>query len=232
MPEKILPTMKRLTAYVYGKIQEAGYRSRVVTVAKALNLKGCVQNLPDGSVKIIAEGDERDLERFLKAIDVKNALINVERIDHEFSEPTGGFDDFYKLVGEGETDERLDKAAEYLKELIGVTKNGFGEVKDELISVKSEMRAGFTDLKNVVIVESEKTRGVIVEESEKTREELGRKIEEVGNKVDIVGTKVEEVGNKVDLLRMDMKEFIETNMNRMYKEISEIKQALKKAGIM
>jgi acylphosphatase len=70
-----------------------------------------------------------------------------------------------------------------------------------------------------------KVEKAIVEESEKTRDELGRKVEEVGNKVD-------KVGEKVDLLRMDMKEFIETNMKRIHAEISEIKQALRKAGIM
>ena len=74
------------------------------------------------------------------------------------------------------------------------------------------------EVKSTIKEESEKTRGVIKEESQKTREELG--------------TKIDEVGNKIDLLRMDMKEFIETNMKRIYAEISEIKQALKKAGIM
>jgi len=35
------------------------------------------------------------------------------------------YEGFYKLVGEGETDERLDTAADLLKELINVTRNGF-----------------------------------------------------------------------------------------------------------
>jgi len=35
-----------------------GYRARVVQLANALSPKGTIENLKDGSVKIIAEGDE------------------------------------------------------------------------------------------------------------------------------------------------------------------------------
>jgi len=168
--------MERLTAIIHGKIQGVGYRSRVVTIAKAFGLKGCIQNLPDGSVKVIAEGDRSDLERFLNAINVRNALIKVEKVDHGFSQPCGDFSDFYKLVGEGETDERLDKAAEYLKELIVVTRNGFGEMKRGFDEVKAELRQGFDEIRNVIVEESQKTTGkicaVIREESELTRQML------------------------------------------------------------
>ncbi|NMB85103.1 MAG: acylphosphatase, partial [Methanothrix sp.] len=44
----------RLTAIVSGKVQEAGYRARVVDIANAFGLKGMVENLLDGRVKIIA----------------------------------------------------------------------------------------------------------------------------------------------------------------------------------
>jgi hypothetical protein len=50
-------------------------------------------------------------------------------------------------VGEGETDERLDKASEYLKELIVVVKGGFGEMKEELGGMREEVRTGFGEMK-------------------------------------------------------------------------------------
>ncbi|VVB64811.1 Acylphosphatase [uncultured archaeon] len=48
--------MRRLTAYVSGKVQRCGYRGKVVTIARAFGLKGTVQNLLDGRVKVEAEG--------------------------------------------------------------------------------------------------------------------------------------------------------------------------------
>ena len=74
--------------------------------------------------------------------------------------------------------------------------------------------------------ESEKTRvelgKVIREESERTRKELGEKIDSAK----------EESGEKIDLLRTDLREYMESNLKRMYEEIAEIKEALRKAGIM
>ncbi len=119
--------MRKLIAHVSGKVQMAGYRSKVVTIAKAFDLKGYVKNLPDGRVKVLAEGTEADLERFVKAIRIENTLIKVEDIQFELSDGTEAYDDFFKVVGERETDDRLDVAAEHLKELIFVVREGFKE---------------------------------------------------------------------------------------------------------
>lgn len=47
-------------------------------IAKAFDLRGYVRNLPDGRVKIVAEGSKADLERFLVATRIENTLIKVE----------------------------------------------------------------------------------------------------------------------------------------------------------
>lgn len=63
--------MKRLTAYVSGKFQEVGYRSRVIEMARAFGLKGQIENLKDGRVRIIAEGEDERLKWFESAIDIR-----------------------------------------------------------------------------------------------------------------------------------------------------------------
>jgi acylphosphatase len=47
--------MMKLTAFVSGKVQEVGYRARIVDIANAFGLRGMIENLKDGRVKIIAE---------------------------------------------------------------------------------------------------------------------------------------------------------------------------------
>ena len=131
--------MTRLIAYVSGRVQQAGYRSKVVTIAKAFGVKGSIQNLPDGRVKVIAEGKEADLERFADALKMNNAIIDVTDLEKDYSGATGEHEDFYKLVGEGETDERLDTGVEYLKELVEVTRDGFDRME-------SQMESGFGEL--------------------------------------------------------------------------------------
>ena len=131
--------MERVTLHVSGSIQRAGYRSRVVTIAMAFGIRGSIQNLPDGRVKIVAEGEESDLERFIQAVDIKNTLINVTSIEKEHSTPSGDYESFYKLVGGGETDERLDTAADLLKELIHIAKNGFEDVGGKVDQSREEI---------------------------------------------------------------------------------------------
>ena len=130
--------MFKLIAHVSGKVQMAGYRSRVVIIAKAFDLKGYVRNLPDGRVKIVAEGVEADLERFLVAIRIENTLIKVEDIKAEFFDAEGAYEDFFKVAGERETDTRLDVAAEHLKDLIAAVREGFKETNSSLSEISGK----------------------------------------------------------------------------------------------
>jgi len=142
--------MLRLTALVTGRVQHVGYRSRVVTMARTLDLKGFVRNLPDGRVLVVAEGDESDLKRFCKAINMQDPLIKVEDILAQFTEPKGAWDGFYKIAGERETDSRLDTAAVFLKELIVVVKDGFKETNSRLSSVDAKLGSIDSKLGTVV----------------------------------------------------------------------------------
>ena len=121
--------MQRLTAYISGKVQKTGYRARVIAIALDFGLKGYVQNLDDGRVKVVAEGESSDLESMLAALDIKNTIINVVGIKSEYSPATGDFDGFVKVVSGGETDQRLDVAAELLTKLITVNEKILDEIK-------------------------------------------------------------------------------------------------------
>ncbi|MEA1870330.1 MAG: acylphosphatase, partial [Euryarchaeota archaeon] len=124
--------MNKIRATVSGRIQNVGYRAKVIGIAKDFGLTGFVQNLDDGRVWIIAESKNGDFGKFLDAIWIKNTLIDVVDVEVEHADATGDFADFYKLVGEGETDERLDKASDYLKEMIEVMRTGFGSLNSQM----------------------------------------------------------------------------------------------------
>ena len=139
----------RLTAFVSGNVQRVGYRARVIDIANAFGLKGMIENQKDGLVKIIAEGKEEKLRWFESAIDIKNALIRVNSIEKKYSPATGDFENFGKLVLKGETDSRLDTAAEYLKDLvIGVNKinENLGGKMDRMIDQQDQMLGKQEDL--------------------------------------------------------------------------------------
>jgi len=142
--------MLQLRAIVSGKVQHVGYRSRVVTMARTLDLKGCVRNLEDGRVYVLAEGEKADLERFCRAIRIKDPLIRVEDIQVHLSPPKGAWDGFYKISGERETDSRLDTATVFLKELIVIVKHGFRETNTRLVSVEGKLESMESKLDQII----------------------------------------------------------------------------------
>ena len=111
--------MIRLTAYISGRVQRTGYRARVVSLAKEMGLVGFVQNRPEGLVLVIAEGENKeDLERLASAINIKNALIDVQSVSAQYSHGSGEYSIFRKITGPEEVGERLDDGVEILKELV------------------------------------------------------------------------------------------------------------------
>ena len=134
--------MMRLTAFVSGKVQEVGYRARIVDIANAFGLKGMIENLKDGRAKIIAEGEDEKIKWFENAIDIKNTLIYVSSIEKEYSPASNEFNNFGKLVVKGETDTRLDTAAGYLKELVLAVNNlndNLGGKMDQMLGKQDQM---------------------------------------------------------------------------------------------
>jgi acylphosphatase len=84
--------MVRKRIIVKGNVQGVGYRAYVRQYAFNLDVQGLVRNLPDKTVEIFCEADERTLKKFIRFLDVKGDendpfIIDVEQIA-VFSENT------------------------------------------------------------------------------------------------------------------------------------------------
>ena len=55
----------RIAIRVYGRVQGVGYRKATLEKARALGLAGFVQNEPDGTVYLEAEGDPQALDQLI-----------------------------------------------------------------------------------------------------------------------------------------------------------------------
>jgi acylphosphatase/uncharacterized protein YoxC len=170
--------MKKVTLHISGNVQRVGYRAKVMSIANALGIKGFIQNLPDGRAKIIAQGEQPELNKLIQAINISNSLINVTNIEQEYSTSSDDYEGFNKVVGDGETDERLDNAVDLFKELITAVEHGFEN--------------GFTNIVDKIDRVGDKV------------DQVGDKVDQVGDKVDQVGDKVDQVGDKVDQSRIEI----------------------------
>ncbi|MCI4462811.1 MAG: acylphosphatase [Caldisericum sp.] len=84
----------RLEASVFGIVQGVGFRYFVLTNARRLGLTGFVENMWDGSVHVVAEGDKENIMKLLEALKKGPHSARVEKVTYTFSEYKGEFTDF------------------------------------------------------------------------------------------------------------------------------------------
>ncbi len=87
----------RAHVYISGKVQGVFFRASTREVAKRLGLRGYVRNLPDGRVEAVFEGDEKKVRKAIEWCCHGPSLAIVEKVEVEWEEPKGDFDDFVIL---------------------------------------------------------------------------------------------------------------------------------------
>jgi acylphosphatase len=208
-----MKVMRRLTAHISGKVQKTGYRARVLSIARDFGLLGYVQNLDDGRVKVVAEGEDYDLESLLAAIDIKNTLIRVADIQKEYSDATDEFQGFFKAVsGNGETDQRLDLAADLLTQLIVVNK----DVVKEIRATRDEIKATRVEL-----------QGEIKATRDDLKTEIGSVRDQVKSSGDLLAAKIDsakiEIAGSIDDVHSDLRDDLKERLVKIEEDISQIK---------
>ncbi len=87
-----------LTLKIYGSVQGVGFRWRAREKAKKLGLVGYVKNLSDGTVELVAEGEEEQLKKMLEYCKIGPWFAHVEMVEEEWKSVSGlEFEDF-KIV--------------------------------------------------------------------------------------------------------------------------------------
>jgi acylphosphatase len=79
----------RVRAVVHGRVQMVGFRAFVIRHAENAGLSGTVRNEPDGSVETVLEGPRPEVERVLELLRRGPTHARVERVEVEYSNPTG-----------------------------------------------------------------------------------------------------------------------------------------------
>ncbi|MDM7939014.1 MAG: acylphosphatase [Methanothrix sp.] len=224
--------MIRLTAHVSGRVQRVGYRAKVVALANGMGLVGIIQNRPDGRVLVIAEGEKKDdLERFASAIAIKNALIQADNVDVQYSQGSGQYSTFRKITGPDEVGERLDDGVEILKEMLI-------DIRSLTVNVNNLTNLTEDGFKNITTITEDgfKNLTTITEDGFKnltTITEDGFK--NLGGKMDQMLDRQEETIEEVRGLRLDLKSYMDRRFKRIEADLAELKEmktALKEKGLI
>lgn len=83
-----------MTVLVSGRVQGVGYRAFARRQALDLGLAGYAENLPDGRVEVVAEGERAVLERYLERLRRGPPHAQVQAVEVFWAE-AGGLKGFY-----------------------------------------------------------------------------------------------------------------------------------------
>ena len=84
---------QQLHAIFSGHVQGVGFRYTTHNIASHFAVKGYVQNLDNGTVELVAEGEKDELERFLVKVQQK-MVDNINKTGVHWYPPTGQFTSF------------------------------------------------------------------------------------------------------------------------------------------
>ena len=135
-----------------GTVQKVGYRDHVQETARKLNVKGYVENLRDGFVRIVCEADEDTLKKFIKLINIKQDLIAVENIETVKTQPaTGEYEYFEIKYGsmEDEMGERMVAAFKIATATRQEIKGMHKDMKNMHVDLKGSIQSMIEDMKNM-----------------------------------------------------------------------------------
>jgi acylphosphatase len=93
--------MGAVEVFVGGRVQGVGYRNFAQRRALERRLTGYAVNLPDGRVKIRAEGDLAAIDQFVRDLGAGPPLARVERVDVSAVPFTGRYREFGIRFSEG-----------------------------------------------------------------------------------------------------------------------------------
>ncbi len=86
--------MKRVHAWISGRVQGVFYRASTHSEAVRLGLKGWVRNLPDGRVELVAEGPGEAVDALIAWCRQGPPAARVDGIEAVEEPVTGEFQDF------------------------------------------------------------------------------------------------------------------------------------------
>ena len=125
--------MKRALILVKGKVQRVAYRDEVEEIARRLEISGFVENVKPYDVRIVAEGEDSKMERFIEEISITRYPIDVEHLEVRFEDCKAEFEYFEIKRGnwQEELGERLDAAGKLLYKSV--------ELGEESVSIGKKM---------------------------------------------------------------------------------------------
>lgn len=85
---------KRVECRIFGRVQTVGFRFFSLRAAKRFDILGTVENMSDGSVHVVAEGEEERVSEFVSYLKKGPLFAKVNEVQVTWSDSKNEFNDF------------------------------------------------------------------------------------------------------------------------------------------
>ena len=86
---------EQIICFISGRVQLVLFRDFTARKARALHLTGTVENLADGRVKVVAEGEREQLEKLIGYLHRGSVFSHVDGVEVGWKPAEGNFSDFH-----------------------------------------------------------------------------------------------------------------------------------------
>jgi undecaprenyl diphosphate synthase len=116
--------VKELHIILRGRVQGVSMRKNLSVHAKVLGLQGYVENLPDGTVSVVAQGEESTLQELLNWAQTGEFPAKVKGMTYEWVEPGKKYEEFSIRKNDNFIKDQANSFSNLGKEIIGAKKEG------------------------------------------------------------------------------------------------------------
>jgi acylphosphatase len=130
--------MKRANIGIKGNVQMAGFWTFIKNMADSLNVTGFAENLEDGIVKVVCEGEKEGINELINSIKEKTpSFASIEEMNVAYEEYKGEFTGFERRGADVPKEDKEDAMLRYMQSF-----DKKGEVMIGILSSMNETLKG------------------------------------------------------------------------------------------
>jgi acylphosphatase len=169
----------RAKIIIKGKVQMVGFRTFIKNSADSFDISGFAENLPDGSVKIVCEGEKAKITEYISYIKQESpSFAAIDDIKVDYGAYKGEFSSFKRRGADVPSDEgavlavlkSFDAKAETMVAILGSMNEKLGSIddkQDETVGILKDVKEdtmyipGIKDDTSKLLEEQDKTMEIL-----------------------------------------------------------------------
>ena len=200
--------MRRANIGIKGNVQMVGFRTFIKNIADSLNVTGFAENVEDGSVKVICEGEEEGINKLINSIKEKTpSFASIEEMNVAYEEYKGEFTGFNRRGADVPKEDKEDAMLRYMQ--------SFDKKGEVMIGILNSMNDTLKSVK-------EDTSNMLVKQ-DMMLEKQDRMLGKQEDTIEAIDRSKEEIVTEISSLREDLRSYMENKFAKIEYEIEGIK---------